>query len=83
MSVVGKRKTRMATTGFSNSSTETDFTAVVRVDGLKPNTDYTYTVHLDSKPGHEDRFNTRTLSTNGNPVSLRLLLAVVRLRAAA
>ena len=67
-----KGKPRMATTGFSNSSTETDFTAVVRVDGLKPNTDYSYTVHLDSNPGHEDRFNTRTLSTSGNPVSFKI-----------
>ena len=57
-----KGKPRVVTTGIAHSKQADDFTAIVRVDGLKPDTTYAYSVHLDCKPGNEEQFEVKTLA---------------------
>ncbi len=52
--------------GIGRSRTATDYTAVVKLDGLQPNTQYQYSIQLDCAPDHEDLFKTKTLALKGN-----------------
>jgi alkaline phosphatase D len=63
------------TTPFVNVSKENDFTAVIRLDGLKPKTGYTYQVCFKKADGRiqrsvEHRF--RTFSSPGTPTTFSL-----------
>ncbi|MEC7566469.1 MAG: alkaline phosphatase D family protein, partial [Planctomycetota bacterium] len=59
-------------TGDGRSTEETDYTAVVTVEGLKPNTQYRYSVHLDTTPNHADVFEVSTLAEKGEAVKFQL-----------
>ena len=52
--------------GIGRSRTATDYTAVVKLDGLQPNTQYQYSIQLDCAPDHKDVFKTKTLALKGN-----------------
>lgn len=63
-----KGKPRLVANGISKSLEETDYTAVVTVDGLKPNTQYQYSIQLDCAPDHRDVYQVKTLATQGESV---------------
>lgn len=67
-----KGKPRFVTTGIAHSKQADDFTAIVRVDGLKPDTTYAYSVHLDCKPGNEEQFEVKTLAQKGEEVKFKV-----------
>jgi alkaline phosphatase D len=59
--IVGERRASATTNATSG------FTTVIRVDGLKPNTDYDYRIEIDDAPAKAEATRFRTFPTKAKP----------------
>lgn len=58
---------------FGRTTSETDFTAVVRLKGLKPGTGYRYMVLVDGRPQKAENTRFRTTAAVGQPGKTRIV----------
>lgn len=63
---------QVTTSDTVTTTADTDYTAVLELKGLEPNTRYEYAVALDEQPYREAVYRFRTLADPGRPVRFRI-----------